>query len=118
MLTKRIGCGLLALACLLVAAESIQAQNPMTITGTWTGHENLNGFGRLSFTFHDNGAATMVDAQSTVKGSWTRSGTSVIVTFVNCQYIGALSNTGTVINGVGRFTQGPNQVQWSFNVQR
>src|SRR5260221_6748823 len=105
---------LLIVAVWLSSASSASAQQ--TVSGTWAGTENLNGFGKVSFTFCSDGKVTMVDAQSTVKGSWTQNGTSVSISFANCEYRGSLE--GSSIRGAAYFTAGTSRVQWSFAVNK
>jgi hypothetical protein len=47
--------------------------------GTWTGTENLQGFGKITFQLMPNGKAIMVDAQNTVPGSWVANGNQVTI---------------------------------------
>jgi hypothetical protein len=86
------------------------------ITGsTWTGTENLPGYGKLTFEFGANGAATMIDTKGETPGTWTQSGSEVTIRFDGCVYQGR--NNGQTLSGSGRLTGGPHQGQtWSFQV--
>jgi hypothetical protein len=82
---------------------------------TWTGTENLPGFGKLTFTFHTGGAATMIDAKGQTDGTWTQNGNDVTISFNGCVYQGRI--TGQTISGSGRITAGAQSGQtWSFQV--
>jgi hypothetical protein len=84
---------------------------------TWTGNENLPGYGKLTFMFSANGAATMIDANGETPGTWTQSGTDVTIRFEGCVYQGRIK--GQTLSGLGRLTAGPNQGQtWSFQLSQ
>lgn len=85
---------------------------------TWTGAEQLPGFGPLTFEFKEKNVAIMRDARGVVNGTWSKQGSSVTVRFRDCEYRGTVqgkSMTGTahpnamILNG-GR--------PWAFNVRR
>jgi hypothetical protein len=121
MLTKRIVLGLVLASNIL--ASSASAQSPSgdsrPVAGTWSGRETgLDGFGALAFSLYENGAVTMFDTRGTVTGSWSRNGTSVVITFADCQYVGSLNSAGNYLSGTAYFTSGPDRRQWSFSVQR
>jgi hypothetical protein len=88
----------------------------MNIVGTtWNGNENLPGFGKLTFAFRANGAATMIDAKGQTEGTWTQNGNDLTINFNGCVYQGRI--TGLTISGSGRLTAGAQTGQtWSFQV--
>jgi hypothetical protein len=109
--------GLLALLAASWVGAAPSADAHESLNGTvWIGSENLGGYGPLSFTFYGDGKVKMVDARSTVYGSWSQSGTSVFITFANCEYRGTLR--GATFDGVAFFTSGPSRVQWGFSVEK
>jgi hypothetical protein len=87
---------------------------PVQLEGTWTGSENLQGFGRLQFRFEANGRVVMTDAQNTVAGRWYRNGNAIHLSFYNgnCDYFGTIS--GNQISG--RATA--NNRSWTWTVSR
>jgi len=89
----------------------VQVQN---LAGTtWTGSENLNGYGKLTFKFLANGKAVMIDSQSTVQGSYTMTGNQVTI-----QLPGVAVYQGT-INGDAFTGTGKDDTRtWSFNVTK
>jgi hypothetical protein len=83
---------------------------------TWTGRENpgTGNFGTLSFRFAANGQVTMIDAQSTVNGTYTVTGSRVSITLPNVAcYTGTVN--GTSFSGEGNCTS---LGTWNFNVER
>jgi len=122
MRTKSLGFGILfltAAVCLAAAPAPALAQQPTpsVVNTTWAGSEDLAGFGKLTFIFQGNGSAVMVDARSTVTGSWSQNGRTVEIRFANCVYVGTIN--GTLLSGSAVYTSGPNQgLQWSFVVQK
>jgi hypothetical protein len=108
----------------LAAAQTGPGSNPPQVpTGPtalpgseWTGEENLQGFGKLTFQFQDEEKVMMIDSQSQVPGRYTQDGQSVRIQFGNCIYEGTIQ--GNVLSGSARFTQGQNNgVTWTFSVQ-
>ena len=87
-----------------------------SVAGTvWSGTENLQSFGKLTFQFHAAGKSTMIDAHSTIDGTWTQTGASVTIRFKDCVYQGRI--TGPSMSGTAMFTSGNAQNQtWSFQV--
>jgi hypothetical protein len=83
---------------------------------TWTGSENLPGYGKLTFEFGADGAATMIDTKGETPGTWTQNGNEVTIRFDGCVYQGRVN--GQTLSGSARLTGGPNQGQtWSFQVR-
>jgi hypothetical protein len=78
---------------------------------TWTGSENLPGYGKLTFAFRAGGAVTMFDAKGETQGTWTQSGDQVAIRFNGCVYQGRIN--GQTLSGSGRLTQGQT---WTFQV--
>ena len=97
-------------------AEVAKEKEPANITGsTWTGTESLPGFGKLTFAFRANGAATMIDAKGQTEGTWTQTGNEVTINFNGCVYQGRIN--GQMLAGSGRITSGGQAGQtWSFQV--
>jgi hypothetical protein len=81
---------------------------------TWTGSETLQGYGKLTFQFRASGEAVMIDAQSTLAGSWAQHGNQVTIRFGDCIYQGTIQ--GQTLSGTGRITR--NNVTWTFTVTR
>lgn len=81
---------------------------------TWDGSESLGGFGKLTFQFHADGKAIMIDTKSTVAGKWSRDGNRVTIAFQNCVYEGTLQEK--TLSGNARET--PGDRQWTFSVTR
>lgn len=87
-----------------------------TVAGTvWSGTESLSGFGTLTFEFHGDAKAVMIDAQATVNGNWSQAGNQVTITFQNCVYVGRIQ--GNVLSGNARYTEGDPR-DWTFSVTR
>lgn len=94
-----------------------QAQAATLANAVLTGKEDVNNGGRLGFSLQQNGVAIMVDAVSTVKGSWTQEGNKVTIRFKNCVYQGTLA--GDILTGKGTITEGPQTgSSWGFRVVR
>jgi len=82
---------------------------------TWSGTEQLAGFGKLTFELKADGKAVMIDATATVNGDWSQKGNEVTVTFSNCVYVGRIN--GQTMSGTGRFTTGEQAGQtWNFQL--
>jgi hypothetical protein len=89
-------------------------QTPGTFAGsTWSGSENLGGFGKLTFVFKDAKKAIMVDAKSTVEGSYEVKGQNITIRFGNCVYNGTIN--GNVLSGTAQYTS-QNSPTWAWNV--
>jgi hypothetical protein len=95
-------------------APAPQAQ--VSVAGsTWSGTENLPGFGKLTFVFRANGSATMIDTKGETAGNWTQNGNDVTVNFNGCVYQGRIN--GQSLAGSGRITSGNQAGQtWTFQV--
>jgi hypothetical protein len=85
---------------------------------TWTGKENLQGFGKLTFEFHADGTAVMTDAQGTVKGTWAQKGQKVVIRFSDCVYVGEIK--GQQMSGAAQFVENDQLTgkPWTFAVTR
>jgi hypothetical protein len=82
---------------------------------TWSGTENLPGFGKLTFVFRANGSATMIDTKGETAGNWTQNGNDVTINFNGCVYQGRIN--GQALAGSGRITSGNQAGQtWTFQV--
>ncbi len=91
------------------------ATPPLNLVGTtWNGSETLAGFGKLAFRLEGEGKAVMIDANSTVNGTWTHAGNQVTITFENCVYTGTIQ--GQTLSGNARFLA--NDKTWTFSVAR
>jgi hypothetical protein len=92
------------------------ADNVVNVAGTsWTGKENLPGFGKLTFVFRAGGAATMIDAKGQTEGTFTQNGNDVTINFNGCVYQGRIN--GQALAGSGRITSGTQSGQtWSFQL--
>lgn len=82
---------------------------------TWTGTENLQGFGRLSFQFQAGGQVNMTDASGVSQGTWIQQGNQVTLTFANGQltYRGIIN--GQVMSGNAGNVRG---ASWTFSLRR
>src|SRR5207253_2223109 len=69
---------------------------------TWSGRENLQGFGNLSFRFAANGQVTMLDAAGSTPGTYTVSGDQVTLRFNNGQTIYSGRVQGNTMSGTAR----------------
>jgi hypothetical protein len=86
------------------------------IAGTsWTGRENLGGYSNLLFRFEAGGRVTMIDARSTVQGTYTQTGNQVSLQFpsVRASYQGTIN--GTALSGQGSNVSGET---WAFSVSK
>jgi|SRR5581483_3449083 len=94
------------------STSSPVTQTVVNLTGTWNGSENLgDGYGKLTFRFDANGKVVMIDAQSTVNGTYIMNGTQVTMVFP-----GVASYQGTV-NGTNLSGHGKDDTRtWSFSV--
>lgn len=94
-----------------------QAPKGIAISGSvWAGRETINQNGILGFELHRDGKAVMVDANSTVKGTWVNDGEDVVIRFKNCCYYGKLQ--GRVLSGHAVVTEGEQRGQkWNFRVE-
>ncbi len=97
------------------AQPPVKAATVQNIAGsTWTGNENLPGYGKLTFVFRANGA-TMIDAKGETQGTWTQNGADVTIRFDGCVYQGRIN--GQTLSGSGQITAGQQQGQtWTFQV--
>jgi hypothetical protein len=82
--------------------------------------EALAGFANLSFVFHRDGRAGMIDAQhpreNPVVGRWQQDGDKVTLTFLDCVYEPTIKDK--TLSGQGRFVQGPQTGNtWNFSVR-
>jgi hypothetical protein len=86
------------------------------IAGTvWKGSENLQGYGALTFEFHAQGKAVMIDTAGRTEGTWTRNGDEVTINFGGCAYRGRIS--GRTLSGMGENLSGNNAGKtWAFRV--
>jgi hypothetical protein len=100
----------LPLSSLTVAAKAM----PNLAGTTFAGSENLGkGYGKVSFQFLPNGKAVMIDAQSTVNGTFTVDGNQVVITLPGvCSYRGTIN--GTTIAGNGK----DDTRTWDFTVSK
>src|SRR5439155_23554129 len=79
---------------------------------TWSGRENLQGFGDLSFRFAANNQVTMIDTAGSTPGTYTVSGNQVTLSFNNGQTIYSGVVQGNTLSGTARGGRG-NAWQWS-----
>lgn len=91
---------------------------PANVSGTtWTGSENLQGYGKLTFVFRAGGNATMIDARGESQGTWSQNGADVTLRFNGCVYQGRIN--GQSLSGNGRITEGAQAGQtWTFQITR
>lgn len=77
----------------------------------WKGTEQLQGFGALEFRFFADGKAVMVDAQSTVNGTYAIQGNMVAISLPGvATYTGTIN--GNTFTGQGKDDKGT----WGFSV--
>lgn len=115
---------LLMVAALLALAAGLcsraQAQDPKgpavtPLEGTsWQGQETLAGYGDLTFRFHEDGFATMVDADGETLGVWRQSGVAVTLVFNNGNVVYRGTITGDGMGGVVRNSRSV----WRWQVTR
>jgi hypothetical protein len=101
------------------AATPAPAPAPQAVVSvagsTWSGTENLPGFGKLTFVFRANGSATMIDTKGETAGNWTQNGNDVTINFNGCVYQGRVN--GQNLAGSGRITSGNQAGQtWTFQL--
>src|SRR5262249_39165321 len=98
-------------------APGAPAPGSASLAGTtWKGSEDLDGFGKLTFQFHADGTAMMIDAKGTVKGTSAQQGPRVVIRFANCVYRGQVN--GQRLSGSARFIENgrPRGQTWAFAV--
>lgn len=102
----------------LESFNKAETRKTVEFAGTWVGSETLAGFDKLTFELRADGKATMIDAQSTVKGAWTRDGDMIVITFANCVYTGQCD--GKRLGGTAVFIDKgqPKGSSWTFEVTR
>lgn len=85
-----------------------------TLAGTrWTGTETLKGYGILTFEFHPNGQATMIDTEGVSLGQWFQKGSEVTILFYSGKVIYQGTVSGDSIAGSARNVAG---TSWHFHV--
>lgn len=93
------------------------AVRPVKLPGsTFTGSENLNGYGALTFEFLDERRVIMKDAKERVEGRWEQAGGGTIYLYFyndQCVYRGEL--TGNVLRGTAR--SGPSLWSWNGRIR-
>jgi len=96
------------------AAQPVQ-QRIQVAGSVWSGSEQINNDGKLSFGLYKDGVAMMSDAQGNTTGRWTADGANVVITFDNCVYRGVIQ--GDELVGRATVTSGPSVGQaWMFRV--
>jgi hypothetical protein len=73
---------------------------------TWSGRENLQGFGDLSFRFDSNNQVTMLDTAGSTPGTWSVNGDQVTLRFNNGQTVYTGRVQGNVLSGTARGGRG------------
>jgi hypothetical protein len=110
--------GLLVAAAALIASmptgATAQQAAPSSLAGTsWQGTETLPGYGDLTFHFHEDSTATMVDTDGTSYGTWSQAGGRVRLAF----YDGTVIYDGT-LSGNQLFGSARNsRTTWSWSLQ-
>ena len=80
---------------------------------TWSGTEQLAGYGNLSFVFGQNNSVTMIDAKEQSVGTYSVQGATVTLEFPGkCSYQGTV--IGNTMNGTGRDERNT----WKFSVKK
>lgn len=94
--------------------QPVQPARINLVNSTWSGTENLANYGKLTFQFHGNGVATMIDSDGSTRGTWNQNGNSVTLTFHNgtVTYTGRIN--GRTMAGNANINQGST---WQFNLQ-
>ena len=82
---------------------------------TWSGRENLQGFGDLSFRFAANNQVTMIDTAGSTPGTYTVTGNQVTLSFNNGQTIYSGVVQDNTMSGTARGGRG-NTWQWSVRL--
>jgi hypothetical protein len=91
---------------------------PATNGVTWSGQENLQGFGKLSFVFQTGGKVTMYDVSKSYSGTWSQNGKQITINLpsIGTTYVGTMN--GNTISGQGSGKIDNQQKQWTFSVNR
>ncbi|MGF1577844.1 MAG: serine protease [Gemmataceae bacterium] len=90
-------------------------QKELTLAGTtWTGGENLEGYGKLVFEFERKGLVVMIDTEGRHAGTWKRTGNNMTLTFYDGQVSYAGKIEGAVFSGTATNQEG---VSWRFEVK-
>jgi opacity protein-like surface antigen len=112
---KSLAAALLACTAALLGASAASAQPVSSLAGTtWTGKENLGGYGKLTFQFLDNGRVIMIDNDGRTEGKYVQKGNEVLLVFHNdsVAYLGKIN--GQVITGEAANAK----VRWVWEVRR
>lgn len=96
-----------------IKKETVAPPTAGSLAGTtWSGTENLPGFGKVTFQFVQGGEALMIDAKKTVKGTYSQSADKVTLTFQNCVYEATIQ--GKTMSGNAHFTT--DDRTWTFTL--
>ena len=101
MTATRISLGLALFSLMFVnrasAQESPASSAPAKSLAdtTWSGKEDLPGFGKLTFQFFGGGKAVMIDAKSSSEGAYTVNEDEVVLTFDGGAVSYAVRSRGT-----------------------
>lgn len=88
---------------------------PQIADSRWQGRETLQGYGKLTFRLDADGAATMVDATGSHKGTWRQNGRNVDLTFFSGDVVYSGAIDGNSIRG---FAGNGGGTRWVFEVER
>ena len=112
--------GLVALGTLLTLPLGGSGQEPgkaspiAALRGKWSGKEELQGYGALTFEFEPGGVCFTADKLSRQQGTWKRVGDNVTLTF----YDGYVVYRGTVFGRTISGTASNEKNSWRWSVNR
>ncbi len=79
----------------------------------WSGNEDLANYGQLTFHILPDNRAIMVDARSTMEGTWQQQGSQVTLTFDGGRIVYRGTVRGTTLSG----TAGNGRTTWTWSVR-
>lgn len=104
-----------AMAMLALSPAQAQAQKKSGLIGTaWSGRETLANFGSLTFEFEEGNRVTMIDAQDTVPGRYTRNGAAISISVYNGQTVYSGRINGKIMSGTAKGPRG----SWTWSVTK
>jgi hypothetical protein len=80
---------------------------------SWSGGETLQGYGKLAFRFGPGETVSMIDADGTSTGRYSRSGSTVTLRFYDGTVVYTGTIAGEIIYGSGRNSR----QSWTFSVK-
>src|SRR5206468_2888991 len=91
-------------------------RGPVEFVGTtWSGSEELAGYGKLSFRFLKGNRVVMQDAKDSSEGTWQRKGNKLTLKFNDGRVVYQGTVSGTSLSGTA--SNGRNSWTWSARLQ-